>query len=114
MMNNKQKGYLGESLAAAWLTVKGYRVLKRNYRTRLGEIDIIAKKAGYIIFVEVKLRFSTAMGKPREAVDYHKQRQIINTAKCFLSENGLYDNDIRFDVIEINGFKITHLKNAFM
>ena len=78
-----------------------------------GEIDIIAKKGETIVFVEVKFRTNTEKGLPREAVNYRKQKHIQNTALCYLKYKNCMESDIRFDVIEILNFKITHIKNAF-
>ena len=74
---NKLKGTYGEDLACKELEKNGYVILKRNFRYRNGEIDIIAEKDGIIIFVEVKLRTSTEKGMPCEAVDIKKQKKII-------------------------------------
>ena len=113
---NKQKGDIGEALAAKILLKKGYVILDRNYRLRTGEIDIIAKRSGYIVFVEVKYRQNTYKGSPAEAVDFRKQQKIISTAKCYIQRNNLYDADFRFDVIEIIGGEkplYRHIENAF-
>ncbi len=112
-MNNKEKGSMGEKIAQKYLTLRLYRILETNYRRRTGEIDIIAKKGGYTVFVEVKYRNSDSMGLPREAVDSYKQRQIKRTAMIYIMENRLEDTPLRFDVIEIMGKDIEHIKNAF-
>lgn len=112
-MNNKDKGKLGEDIASVYLKLKGYKIRERNFATKTGEVDIIAEDGDYIVFVEVKFRQSTTKGLPREAVTPFKQRQIKRTAMCYLSNNNLYENNIRFDVIEILKFKITHLEDAF-
>ncbi|MCD1147082.1 YraN family protein [Peptoniphilus sp. KCTC 25270] len=109
-------GNRGEELAAEFLLDHGYEVVQRNFRYRNGEIDIIAYGKGMYIFVEVKTRNTKTYGLPREAVDYHKQVQIYNTAKMYLHKNHLYDVSVRFDVIEVyleNGLEIVHIKNAF-
>ena len=84
-----------------------------NYKNKIGEIDIIAKKDDRIIFVEVKQRTTAKFGYPREAVNYTKQRKIINVAQVYLKSKGLANSLIRFDVIEILAGEITHLENAF-
>ncbi|MBO4898400.1 MAG: YraN family protein [Clostridia bacterium] len=106
-------GDIGESQAALYLRLHGYRILKRNFRTRQGEIDIIAQKKGELIFVEVKKRKNDSFGGGSAAVNTAKQQRIIKTAESFLSN---YEKEVpcRFDVIEINANKITHIKNAFM
>ncbi|MCI1958563.1 MAG: YraN family protein [Clostridia bacterium] len=113
---NKAKGDFGERLAARELVKKGYEIVKRNYRKRDGEIDIIAKKDNLIVFVEVKLRLGTQNGMPSEAVDAKKQMKIIETAKNFISEKNISDFEFRFDVIEIlvlEKIYIRHIENAF-
>ncbi len=112
-MSNVSKGRYGEELAVKYLKLHLYKILECNYRCKMGEIDIIAKKGSYIIFVEVKYRKNDSLGKPYEAVNYHKQRHIKNTAAFYLMEKGLNDTDCRFDVISILGKEITHFKNAF-
>ena len=74
---NQYLGKFGESEAEHYLKKKRYKILEKNYRGRLGEIDIIAEKKKEIIFVEVKTRKSDKFGKPYEAVDFRKQRKII-------------------------------------
>ena len=111
-MNNVEIGQKGENIATRYLRLRLYKILERNYRRKTGEIDIIAKKGGYIIFIEVKYRNNTNNGLPREAVTPFKQRQIKRTAEMYILENKL-DCNMRFDVIEILGKKVEHIKNAF-
>lgn len=113
MMNNKQKGDIGESVAVSYLRMHFYKILERNFRAKTGEIDIIAKKKDYIIFVEVKYRKNISKGYPREAVTEFKQNQIRNTAMMYLMKHNLTESNVRFDVIEIIDKKIEHIKNAF-
>lgn len=114
--NNRALGSTGEHMAQAYLMNQGYTILERNYRCRLGEVDLIANNEGYLAFIEVKLRKSTTYGLPREAVDARKQRQIMKVASWYLSANQITDRYIRFDVVEIfQGEKTTLnlIKNAF-
>ncbi len=111
-MNNVEKGIVGEKIARRYLKLRLYKILETNYRRRTGEIDIIAKKGSYVVFVEVKYRESIEKGLPREAVTPFKQRQIKRTAEMYIVENKVKD-DIRFDVIEIIGRNVEHIKNAF-
>lgn len=109
-------GNTGEDLATSYLEEKGYKILDRNFRYRKGEIDIIAYEKGYIVFIEVKTRRNNKYGLPREAVDFHKQKQIYFTAKVYLNSKNKFDSLIRFDVIEVyfdNPPKFVHIKNAF-
>jgi len=101
---SKQGLYLGkrgEEAAAGLLKDNGYKILARNYRTKLGEIDIIARDKGTICFIEVKTRQSERFGLPAEAVSYSKKRQISKTAVLFLKERKLLDKKARFDVVSV-------------
>ena len=83
-MNTVLIGRAGEDMACRYLLKNGYQILKRNYRAAGGEIDIIAKKGSHLAFVEVKSRRNTEFGYAAEAVNYAKQKKIINTARAFL------------------------------
>lgn len=88
-------------------------VLERNFTVRGGEIDLIARDGAYIVFIEVKLRANAYGGWGREAVTREKQRRICKTAMCYLMRRELTHSFVRFDVIEIQEGRVTHLKNAF-
>ena len=109
-------GSEGESAAAAYLKRKGYDIVGQNYSCRFGEIDVIARKGGYIVFVEVKTRKNEQFAAPREFVTYKKQERIIKTAMLWLQENDC-ELQPRFDVIEVIGEgrarQIRHLEDAF-
>ena len=110
----KELGVQGEALAKEYLINIGYNIVQLNYKNKIGEIDIIAKDGNTIVFVEVKTRQSTRFGYPREAVNYYKQQKIRNVAVGYLKFKSLYEKvPIRFDVIDIIGTSITHIKNAF-
>lgn len=83
----RNTGRAGEDYAAEWLAFHGYSILARNYHSRFGEIDIIAKDSQYIVFVEVKTRERGAMVSAIQAVTKAKQQKIILTAQKFLQEN---------------------------
>jgi putative endonuclease len=110
-------GRSGETIAVDFLRKNGYKILNKNYKTKLGEIDIIAQDKGVICVVEVKARHSDKFGLPQEAVFFHKQRQIAKAALNFLKEKKLLEKKARFDVVAIifsNGEpKIELVKNAF-
>jgi len=114
-MNNRAAGNTGENMAAMYLRLRMYKILERNYYSPVGEIDIIAKKGETYIFLEVKYRRDASKGLPREAVNIYKQNKIRRTAQHYLAANNIneYNTDIRFDVIEILGKEIRHLKAAF-
>jgi len=115
--NNKVKGKIGEDTAAFEMQRQGYEILERNYRGRVGEIDIIAQIGTYIVFTEVKYRRNDDMGLPKEAVNWHKQQKILETAKEYIAKNALTERDFRFDVAEVMesaGQKFFHyIENAF-
>ena len=117
METKYEKGKFAEDAACAFLRNKGYTIIKRNYRRKHGEIDIIAEDRGTLAFIEVKYRSSLGGGAPREAVTLRKQRAIIGAAKEYIAENSLWDRDMRFDVTEIlktgELLKIEHMENAF-
>ena len=110
-------GKSGEELAVALLEKNGYRILARNYKTKLGEIDIVAYDKDTICFVEVKTRHSDKYGMPQEAISGFKQRQISKTALMYLQKNHLLDKNARFDVVSIiysqNLPKLDLIKDAF-
>lgn len=112
-------GKFGEDVASKYLEAKGYRIKERNYRTFLGEIDIVCEYKGNIIFVEVKTRRSNKFGYPEEAVNFIKQQKIIKNALCYLSKYHLWKKNCCFDVISISISnhkdikRIKHIRNAF-
>ncbi len=111
-------GQKGEKQAARYLKKKGYKIVTSNYRCQYGEIDLIAKNADILIFIEVKTRTSSDFGGPAAAVDCRKQKQISKVAHHYLVTHHNDDVDARFDVISIlspSGKKteIEHITNAF-
>ena len=112
-------GILGEELACHYLVSRGYKILLKNYECALGEIDIVAKEKGALIFIEVKTRSSLAIGDPLEAVTFQKRKQIIKTAQYYLKRYGVRDVSCRFDVVSVILEKvgaapiITVIQNAF-
>lgn len=111
--NRRKTGAEYEAAAAAWLETKGYRILERNYRTRLGEIDLIAEEGATLCFIEVKYRSGTGYGMPAEAVTPHKQQKILAVSRHYLTDHGCWERSIRYDVVEILGGRIRVLKNSF-
>lgn len=99
---NKITGQCGEDAAADFLKKNKYKIIQRNYKNKIGEIDIIAKHKEDLVFVEVKTRSSEKFGTPAEAVTYYKKQKIVNTAKVYLMKNPT-DMNIRFDIIEVYG-----------
>ncbi len=114
----KYLGQTGEELATAFLKEQGYRILVRNFKSRLGEMDIIAKDGDVICFIEVKTRTNNRLGTPFEAITPAKQRKLSQGALAYLKQNRLMDSLARFDVVSVmkghNGSpKLEVLKNAF-
>ena len=116
MYSKKQVGNEGEDIAREFLENQGYKILETNYRTRRGEIDIIARDKDEIVFVEVKTRKALNCGLPAEAVDEAKQQHLYKAAEYFLYRNNLIRYYCRFDVVEVymlnDSIKIEHLKNV--
>ena len=112
-MNTRKIGTVQEQRVAGWLKQHGYDIVEHNFSCRFGEIDLIARKGGYLIFVEVKYRSDTGKGLPQEAVDYRKQRKISRVADYYLMCKHMMGLPCRFDVIAILGEDIQWLKDAF-
>ena len=113
-MNQRMLGGVYEEQAAAFLEQQRYSVLEKNYRCRMGEIDLIAMDGEYLVFVEVKYRSNGQKGNPVEAVDYRKQRTISKVAAYYLMSHGMsMEQPCRVDVVGILGEEITLIKDAF-
>lgn len=117
LKENYSKGKRGEELVISYLKGLNYSILEVNYRTPIGEIDIIALDKNILVFVEVKSRKSKKYGEAAEAVNMYKQQKIINTAMLYLQSKGYTNIQSRFDVVEVyymgNG-EINHFQNAFI
>ncbi len=117
MYFNREIGKRGENLATQYLLQNHYKILKRNFYARKGEIDIIAKEKKEIVFIEVKTRSNLLYGNPADAVDNNKKRHIYQTAQYYTYINKLENKPIRFDVIEVyinmrkKTYYLNHLKN---
>ena len=112
-MNRRRTGAAYEEQAARWLTEQGFEILERNFYCRQGEIDLIARDGDCLVFCEVKYRRSGSRGNPLEAVDARKQYRISRCARYYMMEKRLGDIPCRYDVIGIEGSRITLIKNAF-
>jgi putative endonuclease len=116
--NSKQAlGKEGERIAEQYLKRKGYKLIERNYRCVLGELDLIVLDRRVLVFVEVKTRTDHGFGSPLEAVEFRKQQKMIKVAQYFLSQKGLHQREARFDVVGISGPRqqpvVEHIENAF-
>lgn len=114
---NKLLGDRGERVAAKFLKRKGYRILARQSRSRIGEIDLIAQDGNFIVFVEVKTRSSSKAGHPAEAITFAKRKQLTRAARGWLKQRRLLEHHSRFDVIAITWQAreplIEHYQSAF-
>jgi putative endonuclease len=112
----KLLGRSGEDRAARLLAGRGYRIVERNYRTKQGEIDLIALDGDTIVFAEVKTRTSDAYGAPELAVDPRKQARMVKAALSYLKRKKLHQTACRFDVVAISGpgeDRVEVIRNAF-
>ena len=114
MSDRLSRGKLGEDITADYLCKNDFEVVARNYHSRYGEIDIIAKDGDCYVFCEVKYRSGRQAGNPLEAVDQRKQKKIFRCALYYTVQHGIEDAQCRFDVIGVEGTEITHIKNAFV
>lgn len=110
-------GQQGEDSAARYLSRYGYRIVRRNFRTARGEIDLIAMDGGTLVFIEVKARFDDTKGTPAAAVDERKQARIRRAAEWYCARYRMEKRRVRFDVVAISGVgrsrRIELLKDAF-
>lgn len=113
-MNQREKGAQKEQQVCAYLSSQGIKVIERNYRNRQGEIDIIGYDGIYLVFFEVKYRSSAKKGSAAEAVGYAKRKKICRVADYYrMIHQCAEDTPIRFDVVAIDGERLTWIKNAF-
>lgn len=117
MFSKKETGSFGEDQAVDFLLKNGYKIVQRNWRYLKGEIDIIAKKGEWLVFVEVKTRSTTDFGSPEEFVTSRQQKLIINTAHQYIISHDRHE-EARFDVIAVvvrnNKIdQIQHIESAF-
>jgi putative endonuclease len=114
MLNNRELGAKYEQMAISYLEGIGMKIICKNFRCKIGEIDIIALDEHYTVFIEVKYRTDLKKGDPSEAINYFKQRIISKVASFYLLKNKLWEyTPCRFDAIVILKDQIRHIKNAF-
>ena len=117
-MESYQLGLKGEEIAEKWLVQHGYRIIEKNYRSQQGEIDLITRESGFLVFVEVKSYSFRSLGPPLGAVRKNKRESVIHAARTYLYKKGIKNEFCRFDVIAIyrrnDGSRAVELiKNAF-
>lgn len=114
MKDKRSIGFEKEAIAKEYLEQNGYEIIEQNFYHKGGEIDIIAKKEGYLVFIEVKYRASSKQGMPEEAITWKKQQTIYYTAQYYMLRHGLSEETpCRFDVVVILGEKIRIIQDAF-
>ncbi|OGS01684.1 MAG: YraN family protein [Elusimicrobia bacterium RBG_16_66_12] len=111
-MNRQETGKEAEDLAAEHLQAKGFLVIERNFRTKVGEIDLIMKDGEEMVFVEVRARASRGHGGAAASVDGAKRRKVARAARVWLAARG-WDGPCRFDVVAVEGGRLEHIPAAF-
>lgn len=114
MLSRREEGREGEKRAEQTLKKEGYTIIEKNFRTRFGEIDIIAEEKGCLVFVEVKKRNTATFGDPFHAVNKRKQQHLIKSALFYMKSHRSFDRKVRFDVVGIDGDGVKIIRNAFM
>lgn len=113
----RETGQKGEAVAARYYQQRGYLLLNHNYRTRMGELDLVLYKDGMVVFAEVKTRTGQYLAAPAEAVDLRKQRRLILAAQTYLQNSPYADAPVRFDVVEVTpagrGWQVHCIFDAF-
>ncbi|MDI6907285.1 MAG: YraN family protein [Thermoanaerobacterales bacterium] len=118
-MERKERGIQSEATVEAYLRRQGYRILARNFRCRMGELDLVALDGNELVFVEVRSRASTGFGLPEESVARRKQQRLRRAAQCYLLATGQPEAFCRFDVVGVvldgigRACHIEHIKDAF-
>lgn len=106
-------GATSEDRAVAHLVRQGYRIVERNYRCKLGELDIVARDGGVLVFVEVRSRRSAEYGSALEAVGWHKRRKVSRVAMAYLAHRKPRFDEARFDVVAITGTELVLIQDAW-
>ncbi|HUZ08909.1 MAG TPA: YraN family protein [Acidimicrobiales bacterium] len=106
-------GAVGEGLAAEWYRARGFEVLDRNWRCRLGEIDLVCRSGDLLVICEVKSRSSDSFGAPVEAVTLAKRRRLRRLGTRWLAEHRVRCDRVRFDVVSVLGDRVGVVEDAF-
>lgn len=114
MPSRQEEGREGEERAEKTLKKEGYRIIEKNFRTRFGEIDIIAEDKGCLVFVEVKKRNTPSFGDPFHAINARKRQHLIKSALFYMKSHDSFNRKVRFDVVGIEGDNVKIIRNAFM
>lgn len=110
-------GELGERIAERWLSLKGWRVLYRRFRSGRRDVDLVVERDGVVAFVEVKARRGDAFGGPVAAVGWRKQRELSRSALVWVDRHGREGEEYRFDVVGVlvkgEAVRVRHVQDAF-
>jgi putative endonuclease len=116
-MARQRLGEQGEELACRALVARGYGILHRRYRTRYGELDVVAQHEGVLVFVEVRARGSGRFGHPADSVTTQKQQRVASMAESYMGREGQQHRVCRFDVVsvetEVSPARVTIYPDAF-
>ncbi|HVC09243.1 MAG TPA: YraN family protein [Elusimicrobiota bacterium] len=112
-MNRQEAGAQAEEAAARFLESRGLRIVEKNFRCKMGEIDLIAEDGEALVFVEVRSRASSSFGTAAETIGFAKRRKIIKTALFYLQSRGISDRAARFDAVTFDGGALSHIPGAF-
>jgi putative endonuclease len=112
MSDKIDKGKVGEAKAENFLKEKGYEIVARNYRFKRSEIDLIVTKENWLVFVEVKMRSSSAFGHPEESVNKAKRKKIMEGAGQYLIDSN-WSGNVRYDIVAIYREEVVHFEDAF-
>lgn len=111
--NTIERGQNGEARAVAYLVRAGMRIIERNFRSKLGELDIVARDRGTLVFVEVRSRADSMHGNAVEMVNVHKRRKVTRVAWSYIATRRPHFVTARFDVIGVTGDDIVHIRDAW-
>ncbi len=112
--STRVKGMRGEEIARKHLKKQGLKILETNFRTRQGELDIIARERDTLVFVEVKTALNTNFGNPLEWIPLWKQNRIVKVSQSYLLSRGLHDIPVRYDVVGVDADRnVCHVRDAF-
>ena len=112
MTDRIQKGKEGEDVAEQFLIDKGFEIVERNYRFKRSEIDLIVRRKDWLVFVEVRMRSSSAFGFPEQTIGPNKRKKIMEGAAQYLEETK-WQGNVRYDVVAIRKNEVAHFEDAF-
>lgn len=114
MYNSRKLGAEKEKMAGEYLSKLGYEILTYNFYSKMGEIDIVAREQGYLVFIEVKYRSNIRNGLPQDAINRRKIVHVTQTAQYYMLRNGIsVETPCRFDVVTILGKECQLIRDAF-